>query len=140
MAHPMTTCAECPTMSLPAPMRPLWRAWVDRLEWTDAQIRDRLAGPDLAFHLLTVEGRPAGYFELERAPDRAVEVAYLGLLPELHGRGLGKYLVTRAVEEAWAFGAARVWLHTSSRDAAAALPNYLARGFRAFRIDRIEDP
>ena len=111
--------------------------WVDRLEWTDAQIAERLAGPEVAVHLLTVEGRPAGYFELERTADGAVELSYLGLLPEFHGRGLGKYLLTRAVEEAWALGAVRVWLHTTSQDAPAALPNYLARGFKVFKVEPI---
>lgn len=112
--------------------------WVDRLEWTDAQIKDHLAGTGVALHLVIVEGRAAGYFELERTPDGAVQLSYFGLLPEFHGRGLGKYLLTRAVEEAWALGAARVWLHTSSQDAPAALPNYLARGFRIFRTEVLE--
>ena len=40
MAHPMTTCAECPTMSLSAPTRPLWRAWGNRLEWSLVRILD----------------------------------------------------------------------------------------------------
>ena len=44
----------------------------------------------------------------------------------------------RAVEEAWTLGAARVWLHTNSRDAPAALPNYLARGFRIVKAEFLE--
>lgn len=129
--------ADCPPALYRRLYREIGRAhrWVDRLEWTDAQIRDHLSGPRLAFYLLKVEDRAAGYFELERTPDGAVELSYFGLLPEFHGRGLGKYLLTRAVEEAWALGAARVWLHTSSNDAPAALPNYLARGFAIFRTE-----
>jgi hypothetical protein len=37
------------------------------------------------------------------------------------------------VQEAWRFGAARVWLHTCTLDSPRALPNYLARGFQAFK-------
>jgi GNAT superfamily N-acetyltransferase len=107
--------------------------WLDRLGWTDDQLAARLADPAVSLHLLTVAGAPAGYFELEREGDGAVQVAYFGLLPEFLGRGLGKYLLTRAAEEAFALGASRVWLHTCTLDDPAALPNYLARGFRKVR-------
>lgn len=103
--------------------------WTDRLDWTDDRIREHLAGP--VFLWVGYEhGAPAGYFELRRCPDESVEIAYFGLLPEYVGRGRGKYLLTRAVEEAWALGATRVWLHTCTLDHPAALPNYLRRGFR----------
>jgi GNAT superfamily N-acetyltransferase len=107
--------------------------WLDRLEWSDEELAARLADPAISLHLLTVTGSPAGYFELEREDDGAFQVAYFGLLPEFLGRGLGKYLLTRAAEEAFALGASRVWLHTCTLDDPAALPNYLARGFRKTR-------
>jgi len=107
--------------------------WVDRIEWSDEQHAARLADPNVSLHLLSVAGAPAGYFELERHDDGAVEVAYFGLLPEFLGRGLGKYLLSRAASEAFALGASRVWLHTCTLDDPAALPNYLARGFRKVR-------
>jgi GNAT superfamily N-acetyltransferase len=107
--------------------------WVDRLGWSDEEHAARLADPNVSLHLLSVAGAPAGYFELERHPDGAVEVAYFGLLPEFLGRGLGKYLLTKAAQEAFALGASRVWLHTCTLDDPAALPNYLARGFRKVR-------
>jgi GNAT superfamily N-acetyltransferase len=107
--------------------------WLDRLDWSDAQHADRLDDPNVSLYLLTVAGAPAGYFELERDDDGSVEVAYFGLLQEFLGRGFGKYLLTRAAEEAFALGASRVWLHTCTLDDPAALPNYLTRGFRKFR-------
>lgn len=107
--------------------------WTDRLGWTDEENAARLADPSVSLHLLTVSGAPAGYFELERRDDGPVDIAYFGLLPEFHGRGLGKYLLTRAVEDALALGAGPVRLHTCTLDSPAALPNYLARGFRKVR-------
>jgi GNAT superfamily N-acetyltransferase len=107
--------------------------WLDRLGWTDEQAAERLADPNVSLHLLSVAGAPAGYFELEREADGTVQVAYFGLLPGFLGRGLGKYLLTRAAQEAFALGASRVWLHTCTLDDPAALPNYLARGFRKTR-------
>jgi ribosomal protein S18 acetylase RimI-like enzyme len=68
--------------------------WVDRLQWTDEEIRAHLASPAVSLWVLTVRAAPAGYFELKAAPDGSVEIAYFGLLPELIGRGYGKHLLT----------------------------------------------
>ncbi len=106
--------------------------WRDRLAWNDDQIRKYLAGPVWTW-VLYLEGQPAGYFELQRHDDHSVEIAYFGLMPHAIGRGLGRYLLTRAVQEGWALGPTRVWLHTCTLDHASALPNYLKRGFRAVR-------
>jgi ribosomal protein S18 acetylase RimI-like enzyme len=107
--------------------------WLDRLAWTDDDIRRYLDDPALELWVLRVAGETAGYFELRRDADGGVEIAYFGLLPAFVGRGLGKYLLSSAVERAWARGASRVWLHTSSLDHASALPNYLARGFGVWK-------
>jgi GNAT superfamily N-acetyltransferase len=113
--------------------------WRDRLGWTDAQVAARLADPAVSLHVLSVEGAPAGYFELERHEvDGSVEITYFGLVPHFHGRGLGKYLLTEAAAAAWALGATRVWLHTCTLDDPAALPNYLGRGFRAYKTETFE--
>jgi GNAT superfamily N-acetyltransferase len=107
--------------------------WVDRLAWTDDEIRAYLGDPALELWVLRVGGETAGYFELRQYADAAVEIAYFGLLPAFVGRGFGRFLLTRAVERAWARGAARVWVHTSSLDHPSALPNYLARGFSVWK-------
>jgi GNAT superfamily N-acetyltransferase len=128
-------------VELPSPS--LWRHlytevgreyhWVDRLGWSDEDVARYFADPMLELWVLQEAGTTGGYFELRAEPDGAVEIAYFGLLPAFVGRGLGKFLLTRAVECAWARGATRVWLHTSSLDHPAALPNYLARGFRVWK-------
>jgi len=110
--------------------------WVDRLPWTDEQIRAHLKQTEITMWLMTYEGAPAGYFELRKCEDESVEVAYFGLLPEFLGRGLGKHLLTCAVQQSWRDGAKRVWLHTCTLDDPAALPNYLKRGFRAFKTEK----
>jgi GNAT superfamily N-acetyltransferase len=107
--------------------------WTDRLAWTDDQVGSHLADPDVSLWLLSSRGAPAGYFELRRHQDRSVEIAYFGLLPEFVGRGWGGYLLTLAVRSAWGLEPERVWLHTCTLDHAAALPNYLKRGFRPVR-------
>jgi ribosomal protein S18 acetylase RimI-like enzyme len=114
--------------------------WLDRLQWTDEEIRTHLANPAVSLWVLTVRAAPAGYFELKAAPDGSVEIAYFGLLPEFIGHGYGKHLLTEAVERAFSLGARRVWLHTCSLDDAAALPNYVSRGFRPFREETYTVP
>lgn len=110
--------------------------WIDRLPWTDEQITEHLAKPENSVWLMTYNGRTAGYFELRQCEDGSVELAYFGLMPQFIGRGLGKHLLTRATEQAWAAGANRVWLHTCTLDDPAALPNYLKRGFRPFKTEK----
>lgn len=109
--------------------------WRDRLGWTDGEIRDYLSG-QITLWLLSFGGAPAGYFELKRCVDGSIEIAYFGLLPDFVGKGLGRYLLVRAIEEAWALAPSRVWLHTCTLDHPAALPNYLARGFKATKTEK----
>ncbi len=81
-------------------------------------------------------GAFVGWYELRRvAEDRSVEIAYFGLAPEAIGAGLGKHLLSCAVRDAWALGAARVWLHTCTLDHPHALPNYEKRGFAAYKTE-----
>lgn len=107
--------------------------WRDRNAWTDAQLAQHLARREITVWECLVDRESAGYFELDRHDDGSVEIAYFGLRPKFIGRGIGKAMLTRAADEAWALGADRVWLHTCTLDSAHALPNYLARGFTQFR-------
>lgn len=114
--------------------------WHDRLEWSDEELAAHLAKPDVGVWEITAAGgmTSAGFFELQRHDDGSVEIAYFGLKPEFIGQGLGGWMLGRAVEEAWAMEAKRVWLHTCTLDSDGALPNYLARGFRSYRTERLE--
>ena len=110
--------------------------WIDRLPWTDEQIREYLEQREIRLWLMSHDDKTAGYFELRHCEDGSVEIAYFGLLPEFIGRGLGKHLLTCAVEQAWALGTHHVWLHTCTLDDKAAMPNYLKRGFRPFKTEK----
>lgn len=107
--------------------------WHDRDAWTDEQLLAHLSLRSVAVWRLEYDGTAAGFFELKHHYDGSVEIVYFGLVDGYTGRGLGRLLLRRAVEEAWRLGASRVWLHTCTLDNEAALPNYLARGFAPFR-------
>ena len=109
--------------------------WLDRLNWTDDEIQSHLVNPAVSIWVMRVQDAPAGYFELRTEPDGSTELAYFGLLPEFIGQGLGKHLLSVAVEQAFERGARRLWLHTCTLDNPAALPNYLKRGFVPFRTE-----
>lgn len=93
--------------------------------------------PDRAFWLLAHEGEPAGLLACDPHPGDEVEIDTFGLVPEFVGRGLGGYALTLAVRQAWDLTptVTRVWLHTSSADHPAALPNYHRRGFVTFKTE-----
>jgi GNAT superfamily N-acetyltransferase len=110
--------------------------WYTRLPLSRAQWLAYLDRPELETWVAYVSGTPAGYFELERQTGGNVEIAYIGLLPSFIGKGIGGALLTAAVERAWEMGAKRVWLHTCDLDHPRALANYLARGFKMFKVER----
>ncbi len=114
--------------------------WHDRDAWDEGRMLAHLARPEISVYramadLAMPSGLAAGFFELERHDDGSVEIAYLGLDRHVLGHGLGAWLVANAVRIAFESGASRVWLHTCTLDAPAALPNYLARGFVATRVE-----
>jgi GNAT superfamily N-acetyltransferase len=112
--------------------------WTDRLGWSLKEWSAWVRRPELETWIGSHQVTPVGYFELERQPGGQVELAIFGLLPDFLGRGFGGALLTAAVERAWEMGARRIWVHTCSLDAPAALPSYEARGFRRYKTERIE--
>lgn len=108
-----------------------WR-WTDRLSWPYSKWLAHLERPEVEIRIAYLHGVIAGYVELERQPGNSVEIAYLGLLRQFMGRGIGGLLLSDTVERAFSTGARRVWLHTCSLDSPRAMENYRARGFKLF--------
>jgi GNAT superfamily N-acetyltransferase len=108
--------------------------WTDHLKRTGAEWQVWADGVET--WVLTVDGRRAGYYELQHEGD-AVQIAYFGLVPAAQGRGLGGHLLTHALRRALAL-APRVWLHTCTLDGRYALVNYRARGLRPFRTEIVD--
>jgi len=107
--------------------------WVDRVAWSSDQWNAWTNRPEHHLFVATIDEEPIGYVELEQQVDGDVEIAYLGLLPGCSGHGRGGWLLTRALEEAWALpGTRRAWVHTCDLDSPAALANYRARGMSEF--------
>jgi GNAT superfamily N-acetyltransferase len=112
-------------------------SWIDKLRWSYEQWQAYVCRPELRTWVGYDSGTPAGYFELEQQAGGDIEIAYFGMLPQFIGKGFGGPLLTSAIENAWAWGARRVWVHTCSLDHPKALANYLARGFRQFKEEHV---
>ena len=112
--------------------------WRDRNFLADDTLHAHFLQPHIQLWVMYYGDDPAGFFELQRHEDQSVEIVYFGIASAFFGRGLGKHMLTRAVEQAWALGGNRVWLHTCTLDSPSALPNYLARGFGPFKTETYE--
>ena len=114
-------------------------AWTDKLSWTDLQWRAYAESENLRTWVAYFEGTPAGYFELQMQDAKAVQICYFGLSERFLGRGFGGYLLSRAIDCAWAWGASRVWVHTCTLDHPGALRNYKARGMQIYHTDEARE-
>jgi len=106
-------------------------AWIDRLRWSAeqwARHADRVET-----HVVEIDGRPAGYFEVEAQADSA-KIGIFGLLEEYQGRGIGGHALVAALNRGLELRP-RVWLTTCTLDGPHALANYRARGMRPFRTE-----
>lgn len=118
--------------------------WFSRLAMDDFALSAIISDPDVALWTVRDEnGRDAGMLELDFREAGQCELAFVGLIPELSGRGHGRWLLAEAVGRAWARdGVSRVHVHTCSLDHPAALAAYRRAGFVAVKreVERFADP
>ena len=106
--------------------------WVDRKLLGDEQLERILTDAPVEVFVLRVGHAPAGFSELDRRRSGEIELAYIGLLPQFVGQGLGRYLLDWTLRQAWSYCPRRVWVHTCDLDHPAALPLYLKAGFTVY--------
>jgi GNAT superfamily N-acetyltransferase len=87
-------------------------------------------------------GRDVGMLELDFREAGECELAFIGLIPELAGKGHGRWLLGEAIGRAWRDGVERVHVHTCSLDHPAALSAYRRAGFMPYgrAVERFPDP
>jgi GNAT superfamily N-acetyltransferase len=117
--------------------------WFSRLILDDAQLAAILQHPKVELYSVLDESRrEVGMLELDFREAHECELAFIGLVPELAGKGHGRWLLDEAVRRAWREGVERVHVHTCSLDHPAALSAYRRAGFIAYKraIERFPDP
>jgi len=103
--------------------------WVDRKKLSDKKLLAAIRAEGVEVWVLYVAGVPAGYFEVNGRDKSAVELEYFGLMPQFHGRGLGKWFMAEAIKACWAHKPEKIMVETCTLDGPAALPLYQRMGF-----------
>jgi GNAT superfamily N-acetyltransferase len=112
--------------------------WYSRLLMDDETLRASVG----EVWAVTDRGIEIGMIELDFREPRECLIRFLGLVPELAGKGHGGWLFAQLLALAWRPGIARVHVNTCSLDHPAALPAYLKAGFTAYRraFESFADP
>jgi GNAT superfamily N-acetyltransferase len=108
--------------------------WFSRLFMADEKLNAILGHPQVEAHVLREGGRDIGLLELDFREAGQCELAFFGLVPEAIGKGAGRFLMSRAIELAWARPIARLWVHTCTFDHPAAAAFYQRSGFRPYAM------
>ena len=112
--------------------------WIDRLSWLDEQWKNYVTDLSVNTYVLKRKDDMAGYFELiYHKKNDEIEIAYLGLLEQYINKKLGSYLLSSAIKKSFSKQSKRVWVHTCSLDHKNALNNYLSRGMKVFKEEKV---
>jgi len=116
--------------------------WYGRLQLDDKALGAVLENPLVQFFTLTQNGTDEALLELDFRKQGECELAYFGLTNRLIGSGAGRYLMTQAINRAWAAGISRFHVHTCTNDSPQALAFYVRSGFSPFKreVDIDDDP
>ncbi len=131
-----------PTALIAAEKPPVWyflnlyhavgrdHEWVDWDSASEEALAAYVQAPTMHLYTLMRTGWPAGFFMLDAHEAGRCDLAYLGLVPEAIGFGLGNYLLRTAIHAGWDMpGSERMTVQTCTLDHPAALALYQKCGF-----------
>ena len=113
--------------------------WFSRLRMDDSTLKASIC----ELHAVTdPAGVEVGMVELDFTAPGECLIRFLGLVPELAGKGHGQWLFAQVLSLSWRRGVDRVHVNTCSLDHPAALPSYLKAGFKAYKraFETFPDP
>ncbi len=113
--------------------------WYSRLAMDDERLRVEMAEVHAVVDRAGIE---VGMIELDFRTSGRCLIRFLGLVPELAGKGHGAWLLAQALALAWRSGVGRVSVNTCTLDHPAALKAYLNAGFTAVKraFESFPDP
>ena len=117
--------------------------WFSRLVMDDAALSAIIHDPAVEVYAVTdPRGVEVGLLELDFRSLPDCELAFFGLIPELTGKGLGRWLMAPAKALAWRKEVTRFWVHSCTLDSPAALGFYRKAGFVPYRreVEIFADP
>lgn len=118
--------------------------WFSRLTLDDADLCRIIHDPKVRiWAVIDQRGIELGIVELDFREAGQCEIAFFGLVPELAGKGHGKWLMAMALQFGWSEpGVERMWVHTCTLDAPGALTFYIKSGFTPYQrqVETFPDP
>ncbi|MGZ8286349.1 MAG: GNAT family N-acetyltransferase [Allosphingosinicella sp.] len=113
--------------------------WYSRLAMDDERLRREMAE---VHAVVDRSGIEVGMVELDFRTSGEGLIRFLGLVPELAGKGHGAWLLAQTLALAWRPGVERVSVNTCTLDHPAALKAYLNAGFTAVKraFESFPDP
>lgn len=117
--------------------------WYSRLAMDDARLAEIVHAAGVSvFAAVDRAGIEVGMLELDHAHPATCELSYFGLVPELAGKGHGRWLMSEALTRAWRADVRCVTVNTCTLDHPSALNFYRAQGFVAVKrtIETFPDP
>jgi GNAT superfamily N-acetyltransferase len=113
--------------------------WYSRLAMDDERLRRETAEVHAVVDRAGIE---LGMVELDLRSPGECQIRFLGLVPELAGKGHGAWLLASTLALAWRPGVERVSVNTCTLDHPAALKAYLNAGFVAVKraFESFPDP
>ncbi|HEX8482906.1 MAG TPA: GNAT family N-acetyltransferase [Allosphingosinicella sp.] len=113
--------------------------WYSRLLMDDERLRSEIGE---VHAVVDRSGIEVGIVELDLRSTGLCLIRFLGLVPELAGKGHGPWLLAQTLALAWRPGVERVAVNTCTLDHPAALKAYLNAGFTAAKraFESFPDP
>ena len=117
--------------------------WFSRLVMSDAELTAIIGDPKVeVYAALDPAGIEIGLLELDFRKAGECNIAFFGLVPELAGKGHGRWLMGHTLALGWRQGIRRMWVYTCTLDHPGALGFYRAQGFVPYAraIETFPDP
>ncbi len=108
--------------------------WFSRLAMDDDRLSAIILDPAIEIYaIIDRRGIEVGLIELDFRSLPDCELAFLGLIAELTGQQLGRWMMAQVMMLGWRGGVERLWVHSCTLDHPSALGFYRAQGFEAYR-------
>ncbi|MBH0236587.1 GNAT family N-acetyltransferase [Methylobrevis albus] len=117
--------------------------WTSRLVPDEAELVTLITAADTEIYIPVRGDEALGLLELDVGSENETELRYFGIVPEVVGGGLGRWLMQEGLAAAWRRpGVGRVFVHTCHFDSPQALPFYIRAGFRPYAraVEIFDDP
>ncbi len=117
--------------------------WFSRLVMPHARVEAVIHDPAVEIYAVCdPQGIEVGIIELDFRQMPDCELSFFGLIPELSGKGMGRWMMGQAKSLAWRKGVERFWVHTCTLDDPRALSFYIRSGFTPFfrEVEIFDDP